>query len=146
MRTLLTIFSNILSGLPLSLFTRLKSIQSTTSIDAGLPCPSRRNPSDHFLLCINLDFDLVTSALARAQLDLFWILEPFYFNSLFFLNDNASKCEFQYPDWQLSSSNSALGAKKAEIRETLIRSYEGSRLMINARRRIQQLKANVTIS
>ncbi|KAL2659703.1 hypothetical protein AAZV13_03G101600 [Glycine max] len=80
--------------------------------DAGLPCPSRRNPSDHFLLCINLDFDLVTSALARAQLDL------------------------------LSSSNSALGAKKAEIRETLIRSYEGSRLMINARRRIQQLKAN----
>uniref|UniRef100_A0A0R0KR27 ABC transporter domain-containing protein n=1 Tax=Glycine max TaxID=3847 RepID=A0A0R0KR27_SOYBN len=81
--------------------------------DAGLPCPSRRNPSDHFLLCINLDFDLVTSALARAQLDL------------------------------LSSSNSALGAKKAEIRETLIRSYEGSRLMINARRRIQQLKANV---
>lgn len=72
-----------------------------------------------------------------------FISSIFYF---FLLNDNASKCEFQYPDCQLSSSNSALGAKKAEIRETLIRSYEGSRLMINARRRIQQLKANVTIS
>ncbi|KAL2565411.1 hypothetical protein AAZV13_19G105800 [Glycine max] len=80
--------------------------------DAGLPFPSRRNPSDHFLLCINLDFDLLTSALARSQLDL-----P-------------------------SSSNSALGTKKAEIRETLIRSYKGSGIMINARRRIQQLKPN----
>ncbi|KAH1194661.1 ABC transporter G family member 15 [Glycine max] len=41
-----------------------------------------------------------------------------------------------------SSSNSALGTKKAEIRETLIRSYKGSGIMINARRRIQQLKPN----
>ncbi|KAL6202752.1 hypothetical protein ACLB2K_026457 [Fragaria x ananassa] len=27
---------------------------------AGIPCPSRRNPSDHFLRCINSDFDKVT--------------------------------------------------------------------------------------
>ncbi|XP_004293165.1 PREDICTED: ABC transporter G family member 13-like isoform X2 [Fragaria vesca subsp. vesca] len=27
---------------------------------AGVPCPSRRNPSDHFLRCINSDFDKVT--------------------------------------------------------------------------------------
>lgn len=31
--------------------------------EAGFPCPSRRNPSDHFLRCVNSDFDVVTAAL-----------------------------------------------------------------------------------
>ncbi|KAF3452508.1 hypothetical protein FNV43_RR02941 [Rhamnella rubrinervis] len=31
--------------------------------EAGVPCPSRRNPSDHFLRCINSDFDKVTATL-----------------------------------------------------------------------------------
>ncbi|XP_020091648.1 ABC transporter G family member 11-like [Ananas comosus] len=30
---------------------------------AGLPCPPRRNPSDHFLKCVNTDFDKVKSTL-----------------------------------------------------------------------------------
>ncbi|CAJ1912482.1 unnamed protein product [Sphenostylis stenocarpa] len=76
--------------------------------DAGLSCPTRRNPPDHFLLCINLDFDLIASALVTTQ--------P-------------------------SSSNSALGMKKAEIREILIQSYKSSVLPVN-RRKIQQLKSN----
>ncbi|WCJ36870.1 ABC-2 type transporter family protein [Euphorbia peplus] len=31
--------------------------------EAGFPCPSRRNPSDHFLRCVNSDFDAVTATL-----------------------------------------------------------------------------------
>lgn len=35
--------------------------------EAGFACPSRRNPSDHFLRCINSDFDTVTATLKGSQ-------------------------------------------------------------------------------
>ncbi|KAJ8751216.1 hypothetical protein K2173_016397 [Erythroxylum novogranatense] len=35
--------------------------------EAGFPCPSRRNPSDHFLRCVNSDFDAVTATLKGSQ-------------------------------------------------------------------------------
>lgn len=35
--------------------------------EAGFPCPSRRNPSDHFLRCVNSDFDVVTATLKGSQ-------------------------------------------------------------------------------
>ncbi|XP_043724889.1 ABC transporter G family member 15-like isoform X2 [Telopea speciosissima] len=35
--------------------------------EAGFPCASRRNPSDHFLRCINTDFDAVNATLVGSQ-------------------------------------------------------------------------------
>lgn len=35
--------------------------------EVGFPCPTRRNPSDHFLRCINSDFDNVTASLMESH-------------------------------------------------------------------------------
>ncbi|ESQ30337.1 hypothetical protein EUTSA_v10011282mg [Eutrema salsugineum] len=35
--------------------------------EAGFPCPSKRNPSDHFLRCVNSDFDDITATLVESR-------------------------------------------------------------------------------
>ncbi|CAI0412516.1 unnamed protein product [Linum tenue] len=44
---------------------------------AGFPCPSKRNPSDHFLRCVNSDFDAVTTTLKGSQRDAPGSSDPF---------------------------------------------------------------------
>ncbi|CAI0475576.1 unnamed protein product, partial [Linum tenue] len=34
---------------------------------AGFPCPALRNPSDHFLQCVNADFDKVKATLKGSM-------------------------------------------------------------------------------
>ncbi|KAL3715791.1 hypothetical protein ACJRO7_007526 [Eucalyptus globulus] len=81
--------------------------------DAGFACPRRKNPSDHFLRCISLDFDSVTATL---------LLSP-------------RNC--QNP----ASSVFSMKMKTAEIKATLIQSYKSSEYSCAFRRKIQEIAA-----
>ncbi|CAN8255310.1 unnamed protein product [Cochlearia groenlandica] len=35
--------------------------------EAGFPCPIKRNPSDHFLRCVNSDFDNITATMVQSR-------------------------------------------------------------------------------
>ncbi|KAK3420680.1 hypothetical protein EUGRSUZ_G01539 [Eucalyptus grandis] len=81
--------------------------------DAGFACPRRKNPSDHFLRCISLDFDSVTATL---------LLSP-------------RNC--QNP----ASSGFSMKMKTAEIKATLIQSYKSSEYSCAVRRKMQEIAA-----
>ncbi|KAH9741423.1 ABC transporter G family member 15 [Citrus sinensis] len=81
--------------------------------EAGFPCPSRRNPSDHFLRCVNSDFDAVTTTLKGSQR----------------IRDVPS------------SSDPFMNMATAEIKARLVESYRRSKYAKRARARIQELSA-----
>ncbi|XP_020114175.1 ABC transporter G family member 15-like isoform X1 [Ananas comosus] len=80
--------------------------------EAGFPCPSRRNPSDHFLRCINTDFDLVTATL-KGSLKLRAEAES--------LSDPLSKF------------------RTSDIKAMLIEKYKSSDYAMLARKRLQEI-------
>ncbi|KAI6673790.1 hypothetical protein NL676_001696 [Syzygium grande] len=81
--------------------------------DAGFPCPRRRNPADHFLRCISLDFDSVTATLLLSH----------------------RSCQ------TLASSGFSMNMKTAEIKATLIQSYKSSEYSCQVRKKMQEIAA-----
>ncbi|XP_048225751.1 ABC transporter G family member 15 isoform X2 [Ricinus communis] len=79
--------------------------------EAGFPCPTRRNPSDHFLRCISLDFDIINEVLLRSQ----------------------NLCG------NSESTSYSLNMRATEIRAILIDKYNCSELSNYTRRRIQEI-------
>ncbi|XP_020540699.1 ABC transporter G family member 12 isoform X2 [Jatropha curcas] len=81
--------------------------------EAGFPCPSRRNPSDHFLRCINSDFDHVTATLIGSQ---------------------------RFQEIRISSDSLA-HLPTAEIKTVLIKKYRSSSYGARSKARIKEILA-----
>ncbi|KAF5471178.1 hypothetical protein F2P56_011635 [Juglans regia] len=79
--------------------------------EAGFPCPSRRNPSDHFLRCVNSDFDIVTATLKGSQ---------------------------RLRDIQ-TSSDPFMNLATSEIKAMLVERYRRSQYAKRARNRVQEI-------
>ncbi|KAM7264013.1 hypothetical protein ACFE04_001696 [Oxalis oulophora] len=82
--------------------------------DAGFLCPARRSPSDHFLRCISLDFDIVNAALMRRNIN---------------------------PDEEpRKPSDCVVNIEVAEIRDTLVENYKNSKYLINIRKKMKEIE------
>ncbi|KAM1109638.1 hypothetical protein ACFX13_009173 [Malus domestica] len=80
--------------------------------DAGFPCPTRKNPPDHFLRCISSDFDKVLAALLLSQ-------RINYASTYSFISQNNLTTD--------------------EIKGKLINAYQLSALSTDARKRIREI-------
>ncbi|ONH95200.1 hypothetical protein PRUPE_7G056400 [Prunus persica] len=80
--------------------------------DAGFPCPTRKNPPDHFLRCVSSDFDQVIAALMISQR----------------INYGSS-----------GSLNSEMNLTTDEIKGKLINEYKSSTFSSNARKRMREI-------
>ncbi|GMH00027.1 hypothetical protein Nepgr_001866 [Nepenthes gracilis] len=79
--------------------------------EAGYPCPSRRNPSDHFLRCINSDFDKINATFMGSY----------------------GKHEIQ------TLSDPLMRVQTAKIKATLVEKYRWSEYAIRVTAKIQEI-------
>lgn len=84
--------------------------------EAGFPCPSLRNPSDHFLRCVNNDFDKVKATLKGSM-----------------------KLRFERTDDPLDRVTTA------EATRTLIASYKTSPIFFSVLPKIEAIKKAVSM-
>ncbi|CAI0374919.1 unnamed protein product [Linum tenue] len=80
--------------------------------ESGYPCPTRRNPPDHFLRCISPEFDQVLAALKQTQ---------------------------RRNDADLSAADGLLNGTTADARATLVNKYKSSSFADTATKKIQEL-------
>ncbi|KAL1351256.1 hypothetical protein HN51_015181 [Arachis hypogaea] len=80
--------------------------------DAGFPCPTRKNPPEHFLRCVSPEFDSVLTLIQSKN-----------------ANNEAP-----------SSWNSLMNMTTEEIKWKLINCFKNSRQLANAREKIREIK------
>ncbi|CAI0439646.1 unnamed protein product [Linum tenue] len=80
--------------------------------ESGFPCPTRRNPPDHFLRCITPEFDQVLAALKQTQ---------------------------RMNHAELAAADGLLNGTTAETRATLVKKYKSSTFSETATKKIQEL-------
>ncbi|KAF3519368.1 hypothetical protein DY000_02059238 [Brassica cretica] len=87
--------------------------------ETGFPCPSRRNPSDHFLRCVNSDFDGITATVVESR--------RIHDSSLSLYQETSNTLD------PLDNMPTA------EIRTTLVRKFKCSEYAVASRARIQEI-------